>query len=49
MRGRRAFVILTIYLVLLGGFAWMMELILERTYSSGFGSSAAFASSRCAA
>jgi len=39
MRGRRAFVILTIYLVLLGGFAWMVELILERTYSSGFGTS----------
>src|SRR5215212_5650057 len=37
MRGRRAFVILTIYLVLLGGFAWMVELILERTYSTGFG------------
>ncbi len=44
MRGRRAFVILTIYLVLLGGFAWMVELILERTYSSGFGGTAAFAS-----
>ena len=44
MRGRRAFVILTIYLVLLGGFAWMVELILERAYSSGFGGTAAFAS-----
>ena len=30
MRGRRAFVILTIYLLLLGGFAWMVELMLER-------------------
>ncbi len=39
MRGRRAFVILTIYLLLLGGFAWMIELILERSASSGFGSS----------
>ena len=39
MRGRRAFVILTIYLLLLGGFAWMIELILERNASSGFGSS----------
>ena len=39
MRGRRAFVILTIYLLLLGGFAWMVELIMERTYSSGFGGS----------
>jgi ABC-type transport system involved in multi-copper enzyme maturation permease subunit len=46
MRGRRAFVILTIYLVLLGAFAWMTELIMERTYSSGFGGSAAFASAQ---
>jgi ABC-type transport system involved in multi-copper enzyme maturation permease subunit len=38
MRGRRAFVILTIYLLLLGGFAWMVELIMERTYATGFGS-----------
>ena len=38
MRGRRAFVILTIYLLLLGGFAWMVELIMERN-ASGFGSS----------
>ena len=38
MRGRRAFAILTIYLLLLGGFAWMVELILERNVSSGFGS-----------
>ncbi len=37
MRGRRAFVILTIYLLLLGGFAWMVELILERNATSGFG------------
>ena len=44
MRGRRAFVILTIYLLLLGGFAWMVELIAERAYSSGFGGTAAFAS-----
>ncbi len=44
MRGRRAFVILTIYLLLLGGFAWMVELLMERTYTSGFGSSAAYAS-----
>ena len=35
MRGRRAFVILTIYLLLLGGFAWMVELIMERTYTLG--------------
>ena len=42
MRGRRAFVILTVYLVLLAGFAWMVELIMERTYSTGFGGNAAF-------
>ncbi|HEY6014548.1 MAG TPA: ABC transporter permease subunit [Candidatus Limnocylindrales bacterium] len=39
MRGRRAFVILTIYLLLLGGFAWMVEMIMERNMSTGFGSS----------
>src|SRR6476646_4327590 len=44
MRGRRAFVILTIYLVLLAGFAWMVELIMERSLSSGFGGSAGSAS-----
>jgi ABC-2 type transport system permease protein len=44
MRGRRAFVILTIYLLLLGGFAWMVELIMERNASSGFGSTYAGAS-----
>ena len=43
MRGRRAFVILTIYLLLLAGFAWMVELVLERTYTSGFGGSGTFA------
>ena len=40
MRGRRAFVILTIYLLLLGGFVWMVELIAEQSFSSGFGASA---------
>ena len=44
MRGRRAFVILTLYLFLLGGFAWMVELLMETAYSSSFGQSAAFAS-----
>jgi ABC-type transport system involved in multi-copper enzyme maturation permease subunit len=43
MRGRRAFVILTIYLLLLGGFAWMVELIMERTYSFGFGGNGTYA------
>lgn len=44
MRGRRAFVIMTIYLLMLGGFAWMVELLLERSFVTGFGSSAAYAS-----
>jgi ABC-type transport system involved in multi-copper enzyme maturation permease subunit len=39
MRGRRAFVILTIYLLLLGGIAWMVELIMERNTASALGSS----------
>jgi ABC-type transport system involved in multi-copper enzyme maturation permease subunit len=43
MRGRRAFIILTIYLLLLGGFAWMVELIMERTYSFGFGGNGSYA------
>ena len=44
MRGRRAFVVLTLYLVLLAGFAWMYELILEQEYNSGARGTAAFAS-----
>jgi len=44
MRGRRAFVILSVYLVLLAAFTWMVEAIMERTFSAGFGgSNAAFA------
>lgn len=39
MRGRRAFVILTIHLLLVAGFAWMIESLMERTFSSGFGTS----------
>lgn len=39
MRGRRAFVILTVNLVLIAGFAWMIETLMERSYSGGFGSS----------
>ena len=31
-------------LVLLGGFAWMVETLIERSYTSGFGNSTAFAS-----
>jgi ABC-type transport system involved in multi-copper enzyme maturation permease subunit len=49
MRGRRAFVILTVYLLLLAGFAWMMELILEEEKSRGFAGSAAFASAEIGA
>jgi ABC-type transport system involved in multi-copper enzyme maturation permease subunit len=44
MRGRRAFVILTIYLALLGGFALMVETLVQRSYETGFGGSSAFAS-----
>ena len=49
MRGRRAFVILTIYLGLLAVFALMVERIIEaqvvaNTFGGGFGGSAAFAS-----
>jgi ABC-type transport system involved in multi-copper enzyme maturation permease subunit len=49
MRGRRAFVILTIYLLFLAGFAWAWELIAERAYGNTgalYGGSAAFASAR---
>jgi ABC-type transport system involved in multi-copper enzyme maturation permease subunit len=49
MRGRRAFVILTVYLVLLATFAWMMELILEQRYGRGLAGSAAFASAQIGA
>ena len=34
MRGRRAFVILTLYLLFLAGFAWAWELIAERAYGT---------------
>jgi ABC-type transport system involved in multi-copper enzyme maturation permease subunit len=46
MRGRRAFVILTLYLLFLAAFAWAWELIAERAYGSSAltGGSAAFAS-----
>jgi ABC-2 type transport system permease protein len=48
MRGRRAFVILTLYLMLLAAFGWMMELILVEEKSRGAGS-AAFASAEIGA
>jgi ABC-type transport system involved in multi-copper enzyme maturation permease subunit len=44
MRGRRAFIILTIYLVLLGGFALMVEKVMESTFNVGFGGTNAAAS-----
>jgi ABC-type transport system involved in multi-copper enzyme maturation permease subunit len=39
MRGKRAFVILTVHLLLVAGFAWMIENLAERAYSGGFNSS----------
>ncbi|HUQ77346.1 MAG TPA: ABC transporter permease subunit [Patescibacteria group bacterium] len=48
VRGRRAFVVLTFYLLFLGGFAWAWELVAEQRYvqtSTLQGASAAFASS----
>ena len=47
VRGRRAFVVLTFYLLFLAGFAWAWELVAERAYaqtSTLQGGSAAFAS-----
>jgi ABC-type transport system involved in multi-copper enzyme maturation permease subunit len=41
MRGRRAFVILTMFLILLGSVAWLVEVAMERNDSFGFGNSAA--------
>jgi ABC-type transport system involved in multi-copper enzyme maturation permease subunit len=46
MRGRRAFVILTLYLLFLAAFAWAWQLIAVRTYENSgslYGGSAAFA------
>ena len=39
MRGRRAFIVLTIHLVIVAGFAWMIETLSERSFTSGFGGS----------
>ncbi len=38
MRGRRAFVVLTVHLLLVAGFAWMVETFAERTVTANFGS-----------
>lgn len=43
MRGRRAFIILTIYLLLLGGFALMVERIMETAFLSPFSGASATA------
>jgi ABC-type transport system involved in multi-copper enzyme maturation permease subunit len=43
MRGRRAFIILTIYLLLLGGFALMVERIMEASFLSPFAGASATA------
>ncbi len=45
MRGRRAFIVLTFYLLVLAGFAWMVELIFEAQFNS-FGGQAAQASAQ---
>lgn len=37
MRGRRAFVVLTVHLLLVAGFAWMIESIAERSVTFSFG------------
>jgi ABC-type transport system involved in multi-copper enzyme maturation permease subunit len=44
MRGRRAFIILTVYLILIGGFAWMSEILQEKLYAGAFANQATFAS-----
>jgi len=43
MRGRRAFIILTIYLLLLGGFALMVEQIMEQQFRNPFAGASATA------
>jgi ABC-type transport system involved in multi-copper enzyme maturation permease subunit len=48
VRGRRAFVVLTFYLLFLGGFAWAWQLVAERAYVQNAtlqGAAASFASS----
>jgi ABC-type transport system involved in multi-copper enzyme maturation permease subunit len=43
MRGRRAFIILTVYLLLLGGFALMVEQIMEQQFQNPFAGASATA------
>jgi ABC-type transport system involved in multi-copper enzyme maturation permease subunit len=44
MRGRRAFIIVTLYLSRLGGFAWMVASLVAQSFNPGFGGSSTFAS-----
>ena len=44
MRGRRAFIVLTVYLILIGGFAWMSEILQEKLYAGAYANQATFAS-----
>ncbi|HXG39845.1 MAG TPA: ABC transporter permease [Candidatus Limnocylindrales bacterium] len=44
MRGRRAFVVLSVHLLLVAGFAWMVQLLTERETALTFGAPAFFAS-----
>ncbi len=44
MRGRRAFVVLTVYLIFLGGYAWMTQLTQLAQYENQYAGQAAFAS-----
>ena len=44
MRGRRAFIILTVYLALLGTYGWMLEVAQEQTFQNVYANQAAFAS-----
>ena len=46
MRGRRAFIVVTLFLFLLGGFALMVETLAEQGVEGQSGSSAAFASAQ---
>ncbi|MFL5777864.1 MAG: ABC transporter permease [Chloroflexota bacterium] len=43
MRGRRVFVIITVYLLLLAGFTWLLDSLLEQSYANGFGNVGTFA------
>ncbi|HEY6570406.1 MAG TPA: ABC transporter permease subunit [Candidatus Limnocylindrales bacterium] len=44
MRGRRAFIVLTVHLLIVAGFAWMIETLAERSYTGGFNGNSVSAS-----